>query len=210
MTHRHSASKARVNALMAMLLRMRRSESDASLSPFIPAKAGIHTLLLAQLPMWPSVGPRFRGDERVEISRRYRLSLVVRCDCQTADDMKACVITRIVWPAPGAPVFPQTLEHIEGDGAPRSATSRFPMPPRGSTGAHLSRQRETRAPCGAPPSQACAGWALSWAAISLPGTVLPGRGQMERPILAGSDPIGSRGLWPAFVLPRPALAGGPT
>ncbi len=65
----------------------------------------------------------------------------------------------------------------------------------------ISRRRETRAPCGAPPSQACAGWALSWAAISLPGTVLPGRGQMEFPILAGSDPTGSCGLWPAFVRP---------
>jgi len=73
------------------------------------------------------------------------------------------------------------------------------MPPRGSTGAHLRASGDTRALRRS-----------IIAAISLPGTVLPGRGQMELSILAGSDPTGSRGLWPAFVLPRPALAGGPT
>ena len=124
-----------------------------------------------------------------------------RCDCQTADDLQARVIARIVWPAPGAPVFPEALDHIEGDGAPRSATSWFPMPPRGSTGAHLSRQRETRAPGGAPPSQACAGWALSWAAISLPGTVASGARTDGFRSLRDRGPPCSCGLWPAFVRP---------
>ena len=60
--------------------------------------------------------------------------------------------------------IPRSL--IEGDGAPRSATSRFPMPPRDDTGARLRASGDTRALRRS-----------IIAAISLPGTVLPGRGQ---------------------------------
>ena len=67
--------------------------------------------------------------------------------------------------------------------------------------ASLPPERETRAPCGAPPSQACAGWALSWAAISLPGTVASGARTDGFRSLRDRGPPCSCGLWPAFVRP---------
>jgi len=117
-----------------------------------------------------------------------------RCDCQTAqwtDDAQACVIAPVVDGAGTPETFSSLDPRIEGG---RSAAKRnvsvSDAASRQHRSASLPPERDTRA----------LRRSVS-AAFSLPGTVLPGRGQTGWPILAGSGLVLTRGLWPAFVRP---------
>ena len=73
-----------------------------------------------------------------------------RCDCQTtracrADDTQTCIIARVVWPAPGAPVF--LVPRLISRGTERREAQRrsLPLNLAAEWSASLPPERDTRA-----------------------------------------------------------------